>query len=326
MNNRGVEIAGFLAQKGWEGAEQIPFDADFSPRRYARLLRDDNRRAVLMDADRDQKTDEFVLLDELLRKLQISAPEIYAASPAQGLVLMEDLGGKNIGNLIDAGGDKEAIYMRAVDVLIHIHKTCDVKDVKALDMPIFGAALFASQVELFLDAYIPYTREREATHDEAESFRDAWRRALKGIDNLPQSLMLRDFMPDNLMDLPERKDFRSLGVLDFQDGGIGPVAYDLASLCEEVRRDGGGKMLPDVIAYYHKKAGTVLLLEELTNACAVLSAQRHMRILGIVASHAQRTGRQDKLAYVPRVKNYLRKLLQNEALKPVRDWVEKEGL
>ena len=116
-----------------------------------------------------------------------------------------------------------------------------------------AARLFASQVELFLDAYFVLVKKREATIGEAEGFRAAWKEALKGIEALPQTLMLRDFMPDNLMQL-DRPGWHGIGLLDFQDGGIGPVAYDLASLCEVVRAMAAIQLLDDMIDYYHAQA------------------------------------------------------------------------
>jgi len=344
--NRPVEIAGFLTQNGWDAAAQTPLDADFSPRRFARLQHPDKRRAVLMDADPDQKTPEFVDIARLLRSLGVRAPEIFAADEERGLVLMEDFGNRNVGRTLDGGTDARPFYRRAMDVLIHLHRRFEPSMAKGLDLPAFGGALFASQVELFLDAYIPYAAEREATIEESESFRAAWKETLKGIEALPQTLMLRDFMPDNLMDVSgvaERLVRHSpresvgeagseakteladgkIGVLDFQDGGFGPIAYDIASLCEVVRRDGGDAMLGDMIAYYHAQAKPALSLKELTRACRILAAQRHMRILGIIARTAQK-GHEEKLAFLLRVRDYLNHLLKNdEALKPVRIWAEK---
>lgn len=321
MKNRPVEIAGFLAQHGWGDALQSDVPADFSPRRYARLKRADGKRAILMDADPDQKTEYFIDIAKFLRSMDISAPEIYAADPAAGLVIMEYLGNQNMGTMLDTGADAKPLYRRAVDVLIHLHATCDTAAVKALDLPVFGGALFASQVELFLDYYFPYAKEREATGEEGAAFRAAWKDVLKGIDALPQSLLLRDFMPDNLMDLPERKDWRSVGVLDFQDAGLGPTAYDLASLCEVVRRDGGDVLLDEMIVYYHQKTAPKISLPDLKNACQILAAQRHMRILGIIARLVQKTGQREKLEFVPRVSGYLSELLKNEKLLPIKKWV-----
>jgi aminoglycoside/choline kinase family phosphotransferase len=274
-----------------------------------------------MDANPDQNTFLFVGIAEILRDLNLAAPEIYAAHAEAGLALMEDFGDRNFGRMIDAGEEAKPLYRRAADVLIHLHQSFDVSRARGIDMPIFGAALFASQVELFLDAGFVFAKQREATFEEAENFRAGWKLALKGIDALPQTLMLRDFMPDNLMDLPNRSGVKSVGLLDFQDGGIGPIAYDLASLCEVVRRDTPPGILDELIDYYHERASPKLAKAELRRVCRILAAQRHMRILGILARRALKTGHRDKLAWTPRIWDYLGELIQDDSLKPVRAWI-----
>jgi aminoglycoside/choline kinase family phosphotransferase len=223
--------------------------------------------------------------------------------------------------MMDDGENAKPLYHRAVDVLIHLHKRFDPSQTHAADLPVFNSALFAAQVELFLDAWFVFAKQREASFDEAESFRAAWKETLKGVDAVPQTLMLRDFMPDNLMDLPDRAEWQSVGSLDFQDGGIGPIAYDLASLCEVVRRDIDSGMLYELIDYYHERAAPKLAKAELRRACRILGAQRHMRILGILANRVLKTGQRDKLAWAPRIWEYMGELLQDEALKPVREWM-----
>ncbi len=306
-------VAAFLEQAGWAQARITPMQADFSPRRYARLERADGRRAILMQAAADQKTPAFVAIACLLRDLELSAPVLYAAEPDNGLVLMEDFGDRNFGALLDAGEDAWPLYRRATDVLAHLHQAFDAAN--AMPLPLFDAALFTAQAELFLDAYIPFAQSREATPGEREGFRAAWLEALKPLDSLPQTLLLRDYMPDNLMDLPEREAWRGVGVLDFQDAGRGPIAYDLASLCEAVRRDGGPALQEDVLAQYHRQNPAVAL-PDLRRACRVLAAQRHTRILGIIARLAQQ-GRREKLALLPRVGGYLATLLKDDALRDV---------
>jgi aminoglycoside/choline kinase family phosphotransferase len=303
------KVAAFLDKAGWGGARVTPMRADFSPRRYARLERGDGRHAILMQADADQKTPQFVALSGLLRGMEISAPEIYAASPDQGLVLMEDFGSRNVGALLDAGAEPLPLYRRATEVLARLHQCEEPKSPlqrDELQLPLFNAALFVEQAELFLDEYIPFALNRVATAGEREDFRAAWLEALKPVEALPQTLMLRDFMPDNLMDLPERAGWRSVGVLDFQDAGIGPVAYDLASLCEAVRRDGGPERLDEVLTHYHR-LNPAIEPETLRRACHILAAQRHTRILGLIAR------KPEKQAFLPHVQGYLGSLLKDKA-------------
>jgi len=92
-----------------------------------------------------------------------------------------------------------------------------------------------------------------------------------------------------------------------------------------VRRDGGAVMLGPVLAHYHARH-PVMPLAELTRTCRILAAQRHMRILGIVARLARDPARRDKSAYLPRIAAHLQGLLQDEALRPVRKWCEDWGV
>ena len=233
---------------------------------------------------------------------------------------MEDFGSRNFGQILDSGDAAKPLYLRGADVLVRLHKNFAPSQAQGLDLPVFDSALFVTQVGLFLDFYFPNATGREATADEHQSFRVVWRGILQNISAVPQSLMLRDFMPDNLMDLPERKDWRSVGVLDFQDAGLGPIAYDLASLCEVVRRDGGDRIAEEVIAYYHRHAAPTLSIAELKIACTILAVQRHLRVLGIITQLAKQKGRREKLAYLPRIWNCLDHLLADVALKPLKEW------
>ena len=308
--NRVLAIAAFLASCGWDGAEQTPVAADFSPRRFARLWRLDGSQAILMDADADQKTPSFVAIAKLLRDAGLSAPAIIAADPPQGLVLMEDFGSRNIGRLLDDGAAARPYFERAAAVLAHLHDAVTVPELAALNLPLFDGDLLVEQAGLFLDFYAPAV--------DRAAFNAALHAALASARTLPQSLLLRDFMPDNLMDLPERPGVQNIGLLDFQDAGIGPIAYDLASLCEVVRRDGGVELLDRVIASYCERRLGKIDPAALRPACRALAAQRHLRILGILAKRSQQ-GRRDKDAYIPRMRAYVQHLLQDDALRPLRD-------
>ena len=316
--DRPLEIASFLDQHGWGEAVPHPFAADFSPRRYARLVQETGATAILMDADGGQKTQEFLIVGNILRQTGLRAPAIYAADANRGLVLMEDFGTRNVGALIDAHADPRAYCLRATEALAQLH---NAGPALPESLPVFDTNLFTHQAGLFLEDYVPLILGRETTPEETAEFAAAWRTVLRPLENLPQRLLLRDFMPDNWMELPSGE----LGFLDFQDAGLGPIAYDLASMGEEVRRDGGFALLEDILAAYRRKSCLDIGEEALKRGCLVLSAQRHMRILGILARLGLRQGRREKLALLPRVKAHLTKLLKEPCLMPVSVWAQSLG-
>ena len=316
--NRPLEITGFLEQSGWGDAQIVDFDGDFSPRQYARLTQPSGATAILMDADADQRTPQFIAIAKLLREARIVTPQIYAADEGRGLVLLQDFGSRNVGKLLDGGEAAAPFLRRGTEILAQLHTHFNRIETIGLDLPLYNADLFTAQAELFLDAYFIFTKQRVATDMERHEFRAAWLATLRPIEVMPKSLLLRDYMPDNLMELPSGE----LGVLDFQDAGIGPIAYDLSSLCEELRRDGNFALLPEMIAHYREKASSLLTHEELLRACTIMAAQRATRFLGIIAQQAIRYGRFDKLALLPRIQNHLTFLLHQPYLRLVRVWME----
>jgi N-acetylmuramate 1-kinase len=326
MTGRVFEIAEFLQRHGWDQAHLVPFPADFSTRRYARLELGNGQNAILMDADHHHKTSAFVAIDKLLYNLDISSPLLLAADPNSGLVLMEDFGHRNFGQLLDRGDDAKLLYFRAVDVLIRLHSHFKSEQDNNVDLPYFDTPYFITQVELFLDIYCPYVTQLKIIESERAAFREIWKNILKPTEEIPQSLVLRDYMPDNLMDLPERKDWRSTGVLDFQDAGIGPIVYDLASLCEVVRRDHGKEMMDEVINYYCDGAKPNLSLSALTMNYKIFSVQRHLRILGIIIGYVQKTGRRDKLSWLPRIWKHLGCLFEDQLFKSLIEWINERKI
>lgn len=310
-----AEILSFMRDAGWADATRHKLASDFSTRRFFRLTRThgDIRSAVLMCADRDQKTDSFVDFASILRRIKLPAPKIYASDIIRSLVLMEDFGDSTVGSLINGNQNRQKHDERAAQILAKLHQSFSQSMLGASRSPLYNAALFTEQTTVFLDDYFPLLFRRAATPKERSIFVEAWHEVLSPLDLLPRSLVLRDFMPDNMMVLPAPVHGWDVGLLDFQDAGLGCIAYDVASWCEEVRRDGGLARLPAFVDIYCALRPEVSA-PELLRAARVYSAQRHTRILGRLAVLG-------KMDLVPRVWRVVQALLkEEEALAPVRRW------
>ncbi len=299
----------FLRAQGWPPEQAQPFPADWSARRYARVTRDaPPHRAVLMQATPDADFLAFIRIARLLRDdLKLSAPEIYAADTAQGFLLLEDFGDANFGRLLDSGAEPWPLYARAVATLCQVQKSS--LTLTAPDLPRYDTARFIAQLEPVLEnfSYADAAAARAA-------WQTTWQRALAPIAALPQALLLRDFMPDNLMALPPRPDGQNVGLLDFELTGIGPVAYDLASLLEEVRRDLPATVREQAITAYLKE-WPELDPASFRRAVELLAIQRHARIFA-------RLKTMTKPDFYMRSCGTLRDLLQTPGAAPVRPWFQ----
>src|SRR5215469_3854093 len=119
MSSRAGAFDAFLAANGWAGSSPAPLAGDASFRRYFRLT-EGARRAVLMDAPppEQEKLPAYVAVAEILRRLRLSAPEIFAADYDAGLLLIEDFGDDSFTRCLAGGADEQALYTLAIDTLI----------------------------------------------------------------------------------------------------------------------------------------------------------------------------------------------------------------
>lgn len=314
-------IRTFLAGAGWADAARVPMGADWSTRRYERLRRPDGAGAILMDAAGDGagQVPPFVRICGLLRDVDLSAPEIFAEDQARGLLLLEDFGDDSFALLLDRGDDPWPLYRVATDVLSHLHDRFD--NGGAPDVQRYDLSLFTRQVALFGDAYLAAAGS-PLTPAGMRALDDAWARVLTQVLGIvPDSLLLRDYHPGNLMWLPGRAGVRSCGLLDVQDGGIGPVSYDLLSLLQDARRD-----VPDAVQaamidrYLSARPG--LSREGFLASYAVMGAMRHARILGRVAQLAAGGGKARQLAFLSRVWAQFRTAIAHPLLSPLQSFTD----
>jgi hypothetical protein len=320
MSDRNDAITAFLAAAGWGGARRSALAGDASFRRYWRVT-DGSRRTVLMDAPPD-KLDlrPFLAIDDHLRGLGYSAPEILAADPAVGLVLLEDFGGGTIGTRIDCGEDAVTLYSLAIDWLIDLHRRGAAAVPR--NLPRYDDARLLEEVSRFLLWYVPAVRETPLSDTVQRGWESIWRALLPVARAMPETMVYRDYFAENLMIL-RRPGLKALGLLDFQDAVAGPITYDLASLLEDARRD----LSPDLVAAMRARYLTAMSMLDRSAfdaSWAMMAAHRHVKCLGLFVRLAKRDGKPNYLQHIPRLWRHVEHALTHPALKPLADWLDAE--
>jgi aminoglycoside/choline kinase family phosphotransferase len=161
----------------------------------------------------------------------------------------------------------------------------------------------------------------------ANEFRGLWRPLLAGAAKADPGWVLRDYHSPNLMWLPNRDGVRRVGILDFQDALVGPLAYDLVSLLQDARLDVPEALERELLARYCSARGAQsqhFSSDRFVSLYATLGAQRNSKILGIFARLAKRDGKRGYLAHIPRVARYLERGLAHPALAELRRFYARE--
>ena len=339
-----MAIRRFLDANGFGQAARRRIQGDASTRSYERLTLD-GATYILMNSPRRsdgppvrdgkpysriahlaEDVTPFVALAQGLRARGFSAPAIFAADRAAGLIVLEDLGDE----LVVAGEPPapiEARYAAAADLLAALHREPlpEVLPVEAgVDyvLPRYDLEALLIEAELLPDWYLPKL-EAKISDAKRDLYMALWRDALLPILKAPTTWVLRDFHSPNLLWLPERETVARIGLLDFQDAVLGHPAYDLASLLQDARVDVPEMMEIALLSRYTRArlaADPAFDAPAFARAYATLAAQRASKILGIFARLDRRDGKPQYLRHLPRVWGYLQRSLAHPALAPLSAW------
>lgn len=343
---RVAALSGFLAAAGFAAVKRQRMQGDASTRVYERLNLD-GKPAILMNAPRRpdgppvrdgkpysaiahlaEDVKPFVAFADGLRAAGFSAPEIYAADLEHGFLLLEDFGPE----VFVAGTPPapiDARYGEATDLLAALHakdlpSTLPLRGGATYAIPPYDLSAFLIEAELLLDWYIPH-RGLSVGEQGRSDFRALWTRALAPAIAGQQSWVMRDYHSPNLIWLPARQGIARVGLLDFQDGLIGPTAYDVASLLQDARVDVPEALERDLFARYVQRRTEIDPAFDAAGFAALyatMAAQRATKILGIFARLDKRDGKPQYLRHMPRVWRYLERALAHPALGNLARWYQ----
>lgn len=311
-------IRAFLARHGFERTALEAFVADASPRRYFRVV---GEGLLLMEERQDPRGfAAYLRLSHHLNVLDLSAPRVFGADPSHGLALVEDFGDATYGACLGRGKDEADLYRLAVEALLHLHHDPKGKEVA---QPDYDLQTLLDELSIFSNWFVPAVAPGTDSDGFNARFLSLWRDALQPVSGCFETLVLRDFHIDNLMLLEDRNGVARCGLLDFQDGVLGPCEYDLVSLLQDARRDLSEGLEDTLLDYYTQNAPDRLGgADAIRQRYALLGAQRHARILGVFVRLCQRDNKPRYLNFIPRVLRQFQTALRDAGLTDISAFLD----
>jgi len=316
-----------------------PASADASFRRYLRIDSATGESRIVMDAPPDKENcAPFVQVQALMAAAGLNVPQILAWDQAGGFMLLSDLGGQTLIELLDPERPQDAYawYQQATDVLLAWQMAS-----KPGVLPAYDEALLRRELALFPDWYLGQHRGVTLDATQQATLQSAFSAIVAHNLAAPSVYVHRDFMTRNLMaptlpaargSLPPEGALAALGrpgggsdgpngplgVLDFQDAVYGPITYDIASLLRDAFISWEEEFVIDITVRYWEKARKAGLLGansasgwgddfgEFYRAVEWMGLQRHLKVAGIFARLTLRDGKPKYLADAPRFMGYIR--------------------
>ena len=255
----------------------------------------------------------WLQMRDLLEQGGVRVPQVLSRDVEAGFLLLEDLGGPNLGHVLEES-NADAYFDAAITQLLRLQAIAVPEG-----MGDFGEALLQRDAGLFEEWFLRRHLGIELDCDESDGLELAQRRLMDNALGQHKVQTHRDFMPRNLMPTePE------LAVLDFQDCVRGPIAYDPISLFKDAFLSWPLPRVDAWLAQYHQRAQQAGLpvppLAQFQRDADWMGVQRHLKILGIFSRLHYRDGKSKYLADVPRFIRYLEEVLpRHPALQPLLD-------
>ncbi|MCI0414792.1 phosphotransferase [bacterium] len=197
---------------------------DASSRSYFRIQGDSGQSLILMKMPEPYQESNFPYLQnyELFRSAGVPLAEIYLLQPERGVVFLQDLGDFTFYELNSLWNEQTRLrfFLRSLD---YLHQ---IKNLPPVEGAAFNTEKFLWELNYFRKYFLEGLRKIEFTEEESTELQSYFLTLATEIATDVRVFTHRDYHSRNLMLCGEE-----VYVIDFQDARLGPVTYDLASLC-----------------------------------------------------------------------------------------------
>ena len=293
----------------------VPIKADASFRKfYRKKIKKKSSIIVYAEKEKIQNLLNYDSVNKLLLQKNINAPRLLSENFNQNLIEIDDLGTKTILDILKKKNtNKLKIYKKILVILIKLQKI-KLKKIKNFKkkfykIPIYSNKLIFNEANLFLDWYIPKILNKNKKLKIKKELKKIITSLIKKIQLPNTTFVHRDFHVSNLM-IKKNK----ISVIDSQDAVYGNIAYDLASLIDDVRLNTSKNIKAMIYQSYLNLNKKKINKIKFKNDFEILSVLRNLKIIGIFTRLAIRDKKKIYLKLIPYAWNLIELRLKNNVI------------
>ena len=237
-------------------------------------------------------------INKILIKNKIKAPKLISQNYKSKNIQIEDFGNDSVYLIIKKNNKKKFIYYKKIIKLLNSIQKIKTKRIKTFlgsiyNVPNYSKKILLNEAKLFLDWYVPKKIKKEDQNLLKKKLISVLKSLINKIKFSNQTFVHRDFHVSNLM-IKNKK----LCLIDSQDAVFGNVAYDLASLIDDVRLKTSTRLKKDIFKEYIK-TNKKINIENFKNDFEILSVLRNLKIIGIFTRLSIRDKKDNYLKLIP---------------------------
>ena len=237
-------------------------------------------------------------VNKILIKNKIKAPKLISQNYKSKNIQIEDFGNVSVYLAIKKNNKKKFIYYKKIIKLLNSVQKIKTKRTKTFlgsiyKVPKYSKKILFNEAKLFLDWYVPKKIKKKNQNLLKKKLVLVLKSLINKIKFSNQTFVHRDFHVSNLM-IKNKK----LCLIDSQDAVFGNIAYDLASLIDDVRLKTSKRFKQDIFEEYIK-TNKKMHIENFKNDFEILSVLRNLKIIGIFTRLSFRDKKHNYLKLIP---------------------------
>ena len=237
-------------------------------------------------------------VNKILIKNKIKAPKLISQNYKSKNIQIEDFGNGSVYLTIKKSNKKKFIYYKKIIKLLNSVQKIKTKRTKTFlgsiyKVPKYSKKILFNEAKLFLDWYVPKKIKKKNQNLLKKKLVLVLKSLINKIKFSNQTFVHRDFHVSNLM-IKNKK----LCLIDSQDAVFGNIAYDLASLIDDVRLKTSKRLKQNIFEEYIKTKKK-MNIENFKNDFEILSVLRNLKIIGIFTRLSIRDNKNNYLKLIP---------------------------
>ena len=248
-----------------------------------------NNSSVLVYCKKQKKSNLLIYdaINNLLINKNLLAPKLTNHNYYKNYIEIEDFGDWTIFQMFKKKNVKQLFYYKKILLLLKKIQKIKTKKIKTFlnsqyKIPNYSKEKLINETNLFLQWYLPKYIKGKRINIERKKISKIFKKLLESLIYNKKVFVHRDFHVSNIMITK-----KGLGLIDNQDAVFGNVAYDLASLIDDVRFRTSNS-LKDKIFNEFIKTNKKFDRYKFKNDFEILSVLRNFKIIGIFSRLSKR--------------------------------------
>ena len=265
---------------------------------FRKFYRRRNIIIVLSKKDTRKNLLIYDAINKILIKNKIKAPKLISQNYKSKYIEIEDFGNLTAYKELKKKNKKKLFYYKKIIKLLNLLQKIKTNKIKTFlgsnyFVPKYSKKILLNETKLFLEWYIPIKIKKNNQNFLKKKLLLIFKKLINKIKFRNKTFVHRDFHVSNLMIKNE-----NLCIIDNQDAVFGNIAYDLASLIDDVRLKTSVNLKKSIFEEYIKTNKKINVIN-FKNDFEILSVLRNLKIIGIFTRLSIRDNKNHYLKLIP---------------------------